>query len=79
MWLCITGVVCTDPEFGGGAVGPDPPPPEKKSQNTGSLSNTGPDPLKNHNATKPVFKWRFTDEPMMARFSAIWILFPFIN
>ena len=36
-----------DPE-GGGARGPDPP---TKS----ILSNTGPDPLKSHKVTKPVF------------------------
>ena len=35
---------------GGGGRGPDPP---RKSQNMGFLSNTGPDPLKNHKATKP--------------------------
>ena len=35
---------------GGGAGGPDLP---EKSQNIGFLSNTGPDPLKNHKATKP--------------------------
>ena len=27
----------------------------EKSQNIGYLSNTGPDPLKNHKATKPAF------------------------
>ena len=36
---------------GEGAGDPDPPPPEKH-KNKGSLSNTGPDPLKNHKATK---------------------------
>ena len=39
---------------GGGEGGPDPPPTEK-SQNIGFLSNTGPDPLKNHKTTKPAF------------------------
>ena len=39
-----------DPE--GGAGGPDPP---EKSQKIGFLSNTGPDLLKNHKATKPAF------------------------
>ena len=51
----------------------------KKSQNKGFLSNTGPDPLKNHKATKPAFnvwpssarqrnafKWRFAGGQMMA-------------
>ena len=46
----------------------------------GFLSNPGPDPLKNHTATKPTFnvghyrhtnetpfKWRFAGGPMMAR------------
>ena len=34
--------------------GPYPSPPER-SKNIGFLCNTGPDPLKNHNATKPTF------------------------
>ena len=38
----------------GGDKGSRPLPPEK-SQNLGFLSNTGPDPLKNHKATKPAF------------------------
>ena len=38
-----------------GTGGPDPPPPPEKSQNIGFLSNTGPDPLKNHKATKTAF------------------------
>ena len=38
----------------GGTEGPDHPPLEK-SQNIGFLSNTGPDPLNNHKATKPAF------------------------
>ena len=29
--------------------------PSEKSQNIGFSSNTGPDPLKNHKATKPAF------------------------
>ena len=36
----------------GGTGGPDPP---EKSQKIGFLSNTGPDLLKNHKATKPAF------------------------
>ena len=32
-----------------------PPPPEKSKKNIGFLGNTGPDPLKNHKVTKPVF------------------------
>ena len=38
---------------GGGAGGPDPDPPLKNHKNIWFLSNTGPDPLKNHKATKP--------------------------
>ena len=41
-----------DSEGGGGAGGPDPPPPENH-KNIGFLSNTVPDTLKNHKATKP--------------------------
>ena len=37
---------------GGGTRGLDPP---EKSQNIGFLNNTGPDPLKNHKATKSAF------------------------
>ena len=42
---------------GGGGVtrGPDPPPPLNNYKNIGFLSNTGPDPLQNHIATKAVF------------------------
>ena len=39
-----------NPEEGTG--GPDPP---LKNHKKGFLSNTGPDPLKNHRATKPAF------------------------
>ena len=46
-----------------GTGGPDPPPPPEKSQNLGFLSNTGPDLLKNHKATKPAFNVR----PLSAR------------
>ena len=46
--------------FRGGIGGPDNP---EKSQNIGFLSNTGPDPLKNHNATIPAFN----DGPSLAR------------
>ena len=37
----------------GGAGSPDPPP--KNHKNIGFLTNTGPDPLLNHKATKPAF------------------------
>ena len=57
------------------------PPMKNKKKNIGFLSNTGPDPLKNHKATKPaitdglslalqqnvIFKWCFAGRPMMAR------------
>ena len=39
---------------GGWAGGPDPPP-LKNYKNIGFLSNSGPDPLKNHNAPEPAF------------------------
>ena len=38
-----------------GGQGVQIPPPPEKSQNIGFLSNTGPDPMKNHKATKPAF------------------------
>ena len=41
---------CADPEAGTG--GPDPRLLENR-KTIGFLSNTGPDPLKNHKATKP--------------------------
>ena len=37
---------------GGGAGGPDPPTPLKNHRNIGFHSNSGPDPLKKHKATK---------------------------
>ena len=52
---------CADPE--GGTGGSGPPPPHRKIQNKGFLINTGPDPLKNHKATKPAFN----DVPSSAR------------
>ena len=42
---------CVDPE---GTGGPDRPT-LKNHKNIGFLSNTGPDPLKNHKAAKPAF------------------------
>ena len=63
---------------GGGDRGSGHP---DKSQKYRVLSNTDPDPLKNHKATEPAFnvrpssarqrkpfKWRFAGGPMMARF-----------
>ena len=38
----------------GGETGvQNPPPPPEKHKTIGFLSNTGPDPLENHNASKP--------------------------
>ena len=42
-------ITCMDPEGGTGA----PDPPEPKKPDFRFLSNTGPDPLYNHKATKP--------------------------
>ena len=65
-------VACADPERGTGV--PDPPP-LRTHKNIGFLSNTGPDPLKNHKATKSACivgpssaRQRFADGPMMTRF-----------
>ena len=46
--------------------------PPEKSQKYGVFSNTGPDLLENHKATKPAFnvgplKWGFVGGPLMAR------------
>ena len=70
---------CADPE----GVG------LKNHKNIGFLSNSGPDPLKNYEATDPVFNVGpssarqrnaiFVGGPMMARHSAIWIHPPLIN
>ena len=62
---------------GGGAGGIDPS--LKNHKNIGSLSNTGPDPLKitilcsqhsmlghHRHASETLFKWRFAGGPMMA-------------
>ena len=60
-----------------GTGGSGPPENHKK---LGFLNNTGPDPLKNHKATKPEFnvgpsfKWRFAGGPMMTRLA--WNLDP---
>ena len=43
--------MCGTKGGGGGDTGSAPPPPPGKSQNKGFLSNTGPDPMKNHKAT----------------------------
>ena len=43
---------CADPE---GGQGVRTPPPLKNHKNIGFLSNSGPDPPKNHEATEPAF------------------------
>ena len=66
---------------GGGGGGRGSGPPLKNHKNIGFLSNTGPDPLKNHKATKPAFSvvplsahqrnailWRLAGGPMIACF-----------
>ena len=47
-----TGWAWADPE-----VGPGVRTPLKNHKNIGFLSNTDPDPLKNHKATKPAFNF----------------------
>ena len=51
------------PEGGGGGGDRGSGPPLKNYNNIGFLSNTGPDPLKNHKATKPAFNFG----PLLAR------------
>ena len=59
-------VLWADPEGGQGVR--TPPPHSEKSQNIGFLCNTGPDPLKNHKATKlGPSSWCFTGGPMMVQ------------
>ena len=72
--------MCEGGGGGGGNRGSGPPPHSLKNhKNIGLLSNTVPDPLKNHKATKPAFnfeplsvasespfKWLFAGKPMMA-------------
>ena len=48
---CIRTVTCADSEGGQGVRTPSP----EKLKNRGFLINAGPDPLKNHKATKPAF------------------------
>ena len=67
----------------GGTRGPDPPP-LKKHTNLRFVSNSGPDPLKNHEATEPAFsvgplsarqrkmafRWRADDGPLIVVFES---------
>ena len=50
--VIISHNTCADPE-GGQVV--QTPPPMKNHKNIGFLSKFGPDPMKNHQATKPAF------------------------
>ena len=58
---------------GGGGGGRGSGPSLKIMKKYRGFSNTVPDPLNNHKATKPVFniepsfKWRFAGGPMMVR------------
>ena len=54
---CLPYTTCADPE-GGGAGGPELPPPLGKLQKYKFLSNTGLDSLKNHKANKPALNIR---------------------
>ena len=62
----------------GGGQGVRTPLPENSLKNIGFLSNTGPDPLINHKATKPAFNilchlWHVSETggPMMDAYSGI--------
>ena len=64
---------------GGGSRGSRPPPPLKNYKNIGFLSNTGPDPLNNHKATKPAFNVGISlVGQWWSPYSGIWILPPLI-
>ena len=56
----------------GGGQRSGPPLSPENHKNIGLLSNTGPDPLKNHKATKPAFNVgpSLDDGPLLI--SAIW-------
>ena len=47
----LKATACANPEGGTGG----PSSPLENHKNIGCLSNTGPDPLKNHKSTKPAF------------------------
>ena len=51
----FTGSPCADPEGGGARVGTPPQHGLENHKAIRFLSNTGPDLLENHNATKPAF------------------------
>ena len=58
-------ISCVDPEGGGGFR-----IPLGNHKAIGSHSNTGPDPLKNHKATKPAFRWMADDDPLLVVFGS---------
>ena len=72
----------SDPEGGGGGKGSGPP---ENYQNIGLNSNTDPDPLKKHKASKPGFYvWHHrhaSETPFKCwlAYCGIWILSPVIN
>ena len=53
--FCAASYVCADPKGGGGGRGSGPPLPLLNHKALRFLSDTGPDPLKNHKATRPAF------------------------
>ena len=78
----MKGSVCHERiQMGGGGAGVQTFPPSLENyKNIGFLSNTSPDPLKNHKASNPAFnvghhqpasetpfKWRFAGGPLMDR------------
>ena len=60
-----------------GGQGVRTPPPPKNHKNIGFLSNTGPDPLKNHKATQARVQFRAIIGTPAKRQVFVWILSPF--
>ena len=67
------GSFCMCGSRGEGAGSPDPLPPEKLQNMIGFLSNTGPDLLKNHKATKPARNIVFVSCRMFLKGYQSWI------
>ena len=67
--IILLAFTCADPEGGTGGLHP---PPEKSQKYKGFLSNTGPDPLKNHKAAKPAFN---VGPPLACQRNAIYMVF----
>ena len=60
---------------GGGGTGCRDPPPLKNHKNIGFLSNTGPDLLKIHKATKPAFNVGPSSViPAKSHLNCIWLV-----